>query len=179
MRLQAVRWFCDVSQSLDRVVAMISGKYRSFVLAGLLLSLAPSFATAEEPEPKQGIFTKLKERLDLNPRTSFFGQHKLKYKEAPNNWAQLQRAGNPQCIAPWASCENDRHYDGYYIGGGATFGGDARVCRHEGTWGWDYAPWWSKVKLGWFHGRRYQAGEGQYQPDKERVSNPLNDFTNP
>ena len=168
-----------ISQSLDRVVAMFPGMCRLVVLAGLLLSLAPSSSTAQEPEPKQGLFTKLKERLDINPRTSFFGQHKWKYKEAPTNWAQLQRAGNPQCIAPWASCEDDRHYAGYYIGGGATFGGDARVCRREGTWGWDYAPWWSKVKLGWFHGRKYQAGEGQYQPDLERVSSPLNDFTNP
>ena len=65
---------------------MIPGKYRSFVFAGLLLSLESSYTTAEEPEPKQGIFTKLKERLDINPRTSFFGQHKWKYKEAPNNW---------------------------------------------------------------------------------------------
>jgi hypothetical protein len=128
---------------------------------------------------KAGPLHEVERGLDLNPRTSFFGQHKWKYKEAPTNWAQLQRAGNPQCLAPWASCEDDRHYAGYYIGGGATFGGDARVCRREGTWGWDYAPWWSKVRLGWFHGRRYQAGEGQYQPDKERVSNPLNDFTNP
>jgi hypothetical protein len=149
------------------------------VLAGLLLSLAPSPTIAAEGEPKQGLFAKLKERLDLNPRTSFFGQHKWKYKEPQTNWEQLQRAGNPQCLAPWASCEDDRHYAGYYIGGGAVRGGDARICRREGTWGWDYAPWWSKVKLGWFHGRRHQAGEGQYQPDKERVSSPLNDFTNP
>ena len=89
---------------------MFSGKCRFVVLAGLLLSFASSSSIAEEPEEKQGIFAKLKERLDINPRTSFFGQHKWKYKEAPTNWAQLQRAGNPQCIAPWASCENDRHY---------------------------------------------------------------------
>ena len=151
----------------------------SGIIAGLLLSLSPSTMVAEEAEPEPGFFAKMKERLDLNPRTSFFGQHKWKYQEPQTNWEQLQRAGNPQCYAPWASCEDDRHYAGYYVGGGATFGGDARVCRREGTWGWDYAPWWSKVKLGWFHGRRYQAGEGQYQPDLERVSNPLNDFTNP
>jgi hypothetical protein len=146
---------------------MIPGKYRCFVLTGLLVGLAPFAVFAEEAEPEQGFFAKMKERLDLNPRTSFFGQHKWKYQEPQTNWEQLQRAGNPQC------------YAGYYVGGGATFGGDARVCRREGTWGWDYAPWWSKVKLGWFHGRKHQAGEGQYQPDLERVSNPLNDFTNP
>lgn len=144
-----------------------------------LLSLSIPAAQAEEVEAEQGFFAKMKERLDLNPRTSFFGQHKWKYKEPQTNWEQLQRAGNPQCYAPWASCEDDRHYTGYYVGGGAAFGGDARICRREGTWGWDYAPWWSKVRLRWFHGRRYQAGEGQYQPDLERVSNPLNDFTNP
>lgn len=165
--------------ALDRVVVMFVRICVATVFAGLLLSVSATDAMAQEAEPKQGLFAKLKERLDLNPRTSFFGQHKWKYKETKTNWEQLQRAGNPQCYAPWATCEDDRHYDGYYVGGGAVFGGDRRICRREGTWGWDYTPWWSKVRLGWFHGRRNQAGEGQYSPDKERVSSPLNDFTNP
>lgn len=132
---------------------------------------------AEEKPPT--FWQKLKKRLDIDPNTSFFGVHDWKFKEPETNWEHLQRAGNPQCYAPWARCPDDRRYSGYYIGGGAPSGGDPRCCRREGTWGWDYTPWWSKVRLGWYHGRRYQAGEGQYQPDKERVSNPLDDFTNP
>ncbi|MDA0283847.1 MAG: hypothetical protein O3B13_25830 [Planctomycetota bacterium] len=158
---------------------MFSAMCKLAVVSALLANTLAASAVAEECEPQPGLFARLKERLDLNPRTSFFGQHKWKYQEPQTNWEQLQRAGNPQCYAPWATCPDDRHYAGYYVGGGAVSGGDARICRREGTWGWDYAPWWSKVKLGWHHGRRHQAGEGQYQPDKERVNSPLDDFNNP
>lgn len=139
-------------------------------------SSVTSLNAADEQAPKPGVFARLKEKIDLDPRTSLFGYHKWKYESPQTNSEQLQRAGNPQCIAPWASCEDDRRYAGYYIGGGATTGGDGR-SSHEGTWGWDYAPRWSIVKLGWFHGRRYQAGEGQYTPDTN--NDPLNDFRNP
>ena len=120
--------------------------------------------------PKQGLF-------DLDPRTGFLGYHKWKPTKTPDRAAQLERAGNPHRIAWWARCPNDRHYDGYYIGGGATFGGDRRNIRREGTWGWDYTAPWSRVKLRWFHGRRFQAGEGQYNPDTK--NDPLDDFRNP
>jgi hypothetical protein len=120
-------------------------------------------------------------RLDLDPRTSLFGYDKWAPIVTPKN-QQLERAGCPQKYSIFARCRDDKHYTGYYIGGGAAFkgsgkmGGD-RPYAQEGTWGWDYAPWYSKVKLRWFHGRRYQGGEGQYNPDTK--SDPLEDFRMP
>ena len=134
-------------------------------------------ATAEAHDPPS-FWEKLRKRLDLDPRTSFFGTHEKTFEARKTNWERLARAGCPHLIAPWASCQDDWHYEGYYIGGGAAWGNrDFRIRRREGTWGWDYSPPWSIVKLDWFHGRRYQAGEGQYNPDVN--SNPLEDFTNP
>lgn len=123
------------------------------------------------------ILTGLKQRIDINPRTGFPGFHDWTFEDTKSNKAQLARAGSPQLKARWARGPEDRNYDGYYIGGGATRGGDQGRYVHEGTWGWEYTPWWSKVRLGWFHGRRFQAGEGQYNPD--RKSDPLQDFRNP
>ncbi len=78
------------------------------------------------------------------------------------------RAGHPQCISPLADWSNTVHYWGYYVGGGNPFtrgplAGDHRHIRCEGTWGWDYVPFYSRVRLRWWHGRRYQDGEGQYE----------------
>jgi hypothetical protein len=120
-------------------------------------------------------------KLDLDPRTSLFGYDKWKPIVTPKN-AQLERAGCPQNYSILARCQNDRNYKGYYIGGGAQFAGSGKLGgdrprADEGTWGWDYAPWYSRVKLRWFHGRRYQGGEGQYNPDVK--NNPLEDFRNP
>jgi hypothetical protein len=84
------------------------------------------------------------------------------------NWSRMRRAGFPQSIASWAKCQRQKHYQGYYVGGGATFFGNER-CPHEGTWGWDYAPRFSRVRLKWFHGRKYQSGEGQYETDRRNV----------
>ena len=81
-------------------------------------------------------------------------------------WARHERAGNPHCVAPWARTTYGPDYSGYYVGGGnPRLGGDER-CPCEGTWGVDYSPWWSRVRLNWWHGRRYQGGEGQYEPDE-------------
>ena len=88
------------------------------------------------------------------------------------NAARLHRAGYPYCIARWARFTYGDKYCGYYVGGGATFYGNRpgllrgeRRYWHEGTWGMDYAPWYSRVRLQWFHGRRRQDGDGQYEPD--------------
>lgn len=78
---------------------------------------------------------------------------------------QFSRAGNSRQIARWARPSSSRFYRGYYIGGGAVFGGDARDVRREGTWGWDFAPSYSRVKLRWWHGRRLQGGGGEYRSD--------------
>ena len=141
-------------------------------------TLAP--ASAQEAEEKRSRLSRLLRlksgRLDLDPRTGFFDYSKYFHKTRPAGPLQLQRAGNPHCYAPWARCQDDRRYIGYFTGGGAAFGGDRR-CPHEGTWGWDYRMPWAKVNLGWFHGRRYQGGEGQYNPDTK--NNPGEDFSNP
>ena len=92
----------------------------------------------------------------------------------------MQRAGNPQCVAPWARSFPNSNYQGYYTGGGAALFGDRPSafrgeCRYanEGTYGVDYAPSYSRVRLRWFHGRKQQGGEGQYEPDGH--NNPLDD----
>lgn len=83
------------------------------------------------------------------------------------------RAGNPQCVSPIADWSNTVHYWGYYVGGGNPFtrggkhlAGDHRHIRCDGTWGWDYVPFYSHVRLRWWHGRRYQDGEGQYEANR-------------
>ena len=92
----------------------------------------------------------------------------------------MQRAGNPQCVAPWARSFPNSNYQGYYTGGGAALFGDRptafrgeRRYPGEGTYGVDYAPGYSRVRLRWFHGRKQQGGEGQYEPDGH--NNPLDD----
>jgi hypothetical protein len=145
------------------------------VLTGFLLGGWSATVEAHDPP---GFWERLKKRVDLDPRTGFFGYHEWKHKPLGTNWERLGRAGCPHLIAPWAACQDDWHYDGYYVGGGAAWGDrDQRNYVTEGTWGWDYAPPWSIVKLDWFHWRRHQAGEGQYNPDSN--NNPFDDFTNP
>ncbi len=75
-------------------------------------------------------------------------------------------AGWPQCVSRWARPSSSCHESGYYVGGGAVFGGDAR-CTHEGTFGWDYNGrlFQKQIWLGWHHGRRSQGGVGAYRTD--------------
>lgn len=82
----------------------------------------------------------------------------------------FHRAGNPQCVSRWAQPTREKYQGGYYVGGSRAVGGQGRYVN-EGTWGSDYAPWYTRVSLGWTHGRRYQDGGGQYEPD--RHNNPL------
>ncbi|MFM7056605.1 MAG: hypothetical protein ACKO2P_06745 [Planctomycetota bacterium] len=85
-----------------------------------------------------------------------------------------RRAGYPHSIAHWAKPFPGGHYRGYYVGGGAALfdsppdhiHGENRR-RDEGTFGVDYAPWYSTVRLHWFHGRNHQGGEGQYESDEK------------
>jgi hypothetical protein len=77
---------------------------------------------------------------------------------------RMLRAGKPYCISRLAHPSNGPCDFGYYVGGGAPICGDER-CPLEGTWGWDYALCFSRVRLTWYHGRHYQGGEGQYQPN--------------
>ncbi|REJ92417.1 MAG: hypothetical protein DWQ35_12220 [Planctomycetota bacterium] len=89
-----------------------------------------------------------------------------------------QRAGNPQSIAPWARCAYGPKYSGYYVGGGrkplsVRHPGEGRYLD-EGTWGTDYMPWYSRVRLQWTHGRLYQGGRGQYEQNHH--VRPFGDF---
>jgi hypothetical protein len=75
-----------------------------------------------------------------------------------------QRAGWPQSIRLLAVPSDTGAYVGYYVGGGAPCRGESRHAN-EGTWGWDYHGWLMPrlIDLGWWHGRRYQAGGGNYR----------------
>ena len=80
------------------------------------------------------------------------------------------RSGHPNRVAWWARPSNNHRYDGYHVGGGAAYRGDARR-PHEGTWGWDHVGggWFQRrVKLDWWHGRRSQGGTGAYKSDGPR-----------
>lgn len=139
------------------------------LLALVVLALGGSNLLAQDENANSW---PLKDRVDLNPRTGFFGYHTWKTKKEPDPAAErLYRAGCPHTYLPWAKCPDDRHYTGYYVGGGAAIGGEERCPQCEGTWGWDYKLPWQRVRLNWFHGSRYQGGEGQYNPD--RNNNPL------
>ena len=86
------------------------------------------------------------------------------------------RGGLNLKVAPWARPSIRGRHDGYYIGGGAAIGGEPRDVRREGTWGWDYAPRWTLVKLKWWHGRRFQDGGGEYRSDGKTGIGSLNLF---
>lgn len=80
------------------------------------------------------------------------------------------RAGNPLCLSPLAGWSKTPKYWGYYAGGGNPgnvgtyrWSGEPRRAACEGTWGLDYMPWYSRVRLNWWHGRKFQDGSGQYQ----------------
>ena len=82
---------------------------------------------------------------------------------------RMARSGHANCLAPWLRNTDGRRYQGYYVGGGTRPGrtlptGTPRYTD-EGTWGFDYAPQYSRVNLLWSHGARYQGGTGQYEPD--------------
>jgi hypothetical protein len=94
--------------------------------------------------------------------------------------AEQTRAGFPRRISRLAQPFPTAEYRGYYVGGGAAWFGSPPDAFHgenrrndEGTFGVDYAPWYSNVRLHWFHGRKQQGGEGQYEPDER--NNPFTD----
>ncbi|MCY2946062.1 MAG: hypothetical protein NT142_16320 [Planctomycetota bacterium] len=92
------------------------------------------------------------------------------------------RVGHPDQIQNHALSQGDEDNVGLLIGGGAPkfFSPSIRKIEEpkddEGTWGWDYAGRWfpSRVSLGWWHGRKFQSGEGAYKVDhlkKQRNQN--------
>lgn len=68
------------------------------------------------------------------------------------------RAGRPRAIAGWAKCFPGSDYAGYYVGGSAplrakqaTWLRGERRRFEEGTFGLDYTPFFSRVRLQWRH----------------------------
>lgn len=89
------------------------------------------------------------------------------------------RAGCPNQIARHARVGYGKDYVVYYVGGGARSPkGEARYVE-EGTFGVDYRPivpgFRNTVALGWWHGRRWQGGQGQYEPNT--VISPFPNYT--
>ncbi|MBS0263368.1 MAG: hypothetical protein JSS02_15610 [Planctomycetes bacterium] len=89
-----------------------------------------------------------------------------------------QRTGCFDSTAPYARCGYGKCYAGYYVGGGSVWGG-SRGCfagesryANEGTFGMDYAPFYSRVALRWSHGKRYQGGEGQFEQNRVNTGFP-------
>ena len=141
----------------------------SFVLVGLILTFSRCVVG--------GLF---KNRDGTRKRLHQYFGNSAEIEKRPIRETTLyerrQRAGYPHCYSRWARCPDDSKYGGYYLGGGAAWKNEGRDYYHEGTWGWDYAPAYSRVRLRWFHGRR-QAGTGQYESD--RKNNPLRDLYRP
>ena len=134
------------------------------LLLGMLTNLAQADDESGSWRPRG--------RFDLDPRTGIFGYHNWAVPKEPLPPAErLARAGSPQSHLPWASCQNESRRTGYYVGGGAPFFGEPRNHQQEGTWGWDYKLPLQRVNLGWWHGRRTQGGEGQYNADAK--NNPV------
>lgn len=82
----------------------------------------------------------------------------------------VRRAGHPFDVAPWAVVTPNRHYAGYYVGGGAALGGDCRRPQ-QGTWGVDYVRllFWKRVHLHWWNGRHDQGGQGAYKSNGPHI----------
>jgi hypothetical protein len=88
-------------------------------------------------------------------------------------WGQsgdgLARAGCPNQIARHARVPYGKSYVACYVGGGAPTPKGGPRCVDEGTFGVDYRPiipgFRGATALGWWHGRRAQGGEGQYEPN--------------
>jgi hypothetical protein len=117
--------------------------FRTFwVISGVMLCLADEHMIAAEGHP---VF--------------------WKRSPPPSHSERLDRAGQPFCLSPWAQPSHGPYDWGYYVGGGAKKKGEIRY-RHEGTWGLDYHLPPLRSPLGWYHGRRTQGGEGQYEPDE-------------
>ncbi len=86
-----------------------------------------------------------------------------------------KRSGYGLTVAPWARWTYDCNYLSYYVGGSARPRTWEKRVRPEprypweGVWGTDYSPCLTASELWWTHGRLYQDGPGQYEPDRRNV----------
>lgn len=97
--------------------------------------------------------------------------HRQRMANAAIRAARHVRAGCPLATSKRATTTYDSNYQGYYVGGGVPNGrrhmrGEPRYLD-EGIWGMDYAPLFSRVASSWSHGRLFQGGIGQYEPDRK------------
>jgi hypothetical protein len=76
------------------------------------------------------------------------------------------RAGDPHRIAWYAKPSKNKRDSSGYVGGGASWRGEARL-PDEGTWGLDYAGLFSRkhIWLKWLHGRPSRQKGGSYKTD--------------
>jgi len=94
------------------------------------------------------------------------------------SWERRCRSGYSRVPAWWARPAVERGDRGYYVGGGAHCSRCAYDrCCNEGTFGWDYATPITRVQLLWYHGRKRQAGAGQYESDL--LNHPFEDTVHP
>jgi len=93
-------------------------------------------------------------------------------------WERRCRSGYSRVPAKWARPAVERGDRGYYVGGGAhCYRCAENRCCDEGTFGWDYATPITRVQLLWHHGRKRQAGAGQYESDA--LNHPFEDTLHP
>lgn len=82
-----------------------------------------------------------------------------------------ERAGNPQCIAPYAQPGVSKSDGLGYVGGGKLVGGGCSGPQ-EGTFGMDYVGFgWcrQRIFLNWFNDRPNQPPPGNYHTDGPKV----------
>jgi hypothetical protein len=82
------------------------------------------------------------------------------------------RAGDSEHAAWYALPSDTGRYVGYYVGGGKPSRALVQNRKTgDGTWGWDYRGFCipSHIILDWYHGCRYQGGQGAYRTDGPKL----------
>jgi len=90
----------------------------------------------------------------------------------PDTEDDYLRAGRPFEISRFARPADIGRSIGYYVGGGALNRHRADPASTiDGTWGFDFTGgiFRRRVDLGWWHGRRFQAGSGAYKTDGPKL----------
>jgi len=94
----------------------------------------------------------------------------------------MERAGNPNMIAPWARSPDPSKYAGGYVGGGCPFRGESRNPQTDGTWGWDYVGrncWPPRIFINWCHCQSTRPKQGTYKTDAPHIPNILTSTPGP
>jgi hypothetical protein len=128
-------------------------------LLGISIVTVTLAARAEEPAEigHRTLYSKIWEWKTYKPGKTKFVEH------------SMQRAGNSYELSPRAAWPKPGSIQGYWVGGGASFGHGHAPLAEEGTWGWDKTgtsllP--RSLRLGYSHGRLFQGGTGSYATDR-------------